>query len=175
MSQRKLYRPSWAAWLALTLHVVVIVVFIYILWIGPSGRTVVFADGVTALLPPCPVCDSKADAIKQAAQIGRLDLVSLSLAILGVGLALAAFGSYFIIRSAAMQAAREEAKEQTARYLPELITTELLATVLRARPEVLVPAIREARLSEPDVSDDDANRIAAAQGDENESSNKNSE
>lgn len=174
MSLRKLYRPSWAAWLALVLHVVVIVAFLYILWIGPSGRSVVFADGVVVHLPACPICDGKADAIKQAAQMGRLDLVSMSLAILGVGLALAAFGSYFIIRNAAMEAAREEAKEQTARLLPAHITVELIARVLRERPEVLISALAAAKRSEPDVTDDDANKIAAAQGDGDESSSKNS-
>lgn len=59
---------------------------------------------------------NRTDAIKVASEIGRLDLVSLSLAILGVVLAIAAFGGFFLMRSAAIHAAHDEISAQMSKH-----------------------------------------------------------
>lgn len=57
------------------------------------------------------------DAVHMAAELGRLDLVSVLLATLGIFLAVAAVGGFWVIRGAALHAARETARDESQRYL----------------------------------------------------------
>jgi hypothetical protein len=74
---------------------------------------------------------NKADAIQLAAELGRLDIVSILLACFGILLAIFAVGGFWLIRGAAINAAKNEArliareeaqsiaKEEAKRYMEQ--------------------------------------------------------
>lgn len=165
MASRKLYRPSWAAYAALIIHIVWIVIAVYLLWVGPSGRMVSIA-GVEGWVPPCPACDRVADSVRMASELGRLELVSVALTILGVVLAIVAFGSFFVVRAASMAAAREEAAERLASELPGLMTVDMIAKALEDNPQIVLSAVREARRTAGDVDAETADQIARSLDDQ---------
>ncbi|MEC9347621.1 MAG: hypothetical protein VYB54_15455 [Pseudomonadota bacterium] len=162
-SLRKLYRPSWAAWLSLALNVVVIMALAYVIYVGPRSSA-----EIPDWLPYCKPCEAASDSIENAAQLGRLDLVSLLLGILGVTLAILAMGGFFVVRAAAMDAARVEASERIRDELPKLITAEDIATALQSRPAIIsavanvLKRLQETRQDALDIDADAADRIAGA-------------
>lgn len=74
---------------------------------------------LTPLLDVDVVKSNEGDSIAVAAQIGRLDIVSLIFAMMGIMLALFAFAGYFSIRAHAEQVAKSE-----ARYISEEIAAK---------------------------------------------------
>ncbi|RDD63200.1 hypothetical protein DRB17_05395 [Ferruginivarius sediminum] len=95
--------------------------------------------------------------------MGRLDLIAVSLTVLGVTLALMAFGSFFVVRSAAMYAAQEEARDRITNILPDLISPQVLAKALEKNPHLLQSAVRSAMhnmVFDPTISEQDALDIA---------------
>ena len=105
------------------------------------------------------------DAIQAAAQLGRLDLVSLLLAAIGLILVVGGLFAFFNVRSIARKQATEEAGK-IAKTVAEQIANEYMQKHLYD----IVKAYRN--MMDPDaVSDDLAKRMADAQ-DNAEWSNK---
>ncbi|WP_372891153.1 hypothetical protein [Rhodosalinus sp.] len=110
----------------------------------------------------CPSCSLHADAVYTASQMGRLDVLALSLTVLATVLALGAFLGFFLVRSAAMEAAADEA----VRNLPALIDNDAIVDVIVKDDELLLTlATRVKRhISESDeerkLTDDEADQIA---------------
>lgn len=163
MADRSLYRPSWAAKTSMFLHVVWAIVVGYIIFVGPSGRVVSW-NGIDVWVPRCLTCDQASDAVATASEMGRLDLVALSLTVLGVVLAVAAFGSYFVIRSAAMDAARDEVRDQAPTLVKKVVGRQLIVEALRENPQVILSAVRQVvrEVGTEEVSPEEADAIASA-------------
>jgi hypothetical protein len=113
----------------------------------------------------CPTCLDSYDAINTAAQLGRLDVLSLSLTVLGTVLAFGAFASFFLVRSAAVHAAAEEAAHCVAAKLPELLTPEIVSRAILNDERLkltLLSALRTVEATENQIPEETANDIAAA-------------
>lgn len=100
------------------------------------------------------------DSTHAAAQLGRLDLVSLLLAAIGLVLILGGLFAFFNFRAVAKQQAEVEAA-RVAKEVAERVANEYLQKEL---PDVM-KAYREMMDSEA-VTDDIANRMAGAQDEE---------
>ncbi|MBY6163255.1 hypothetical protein KUV73_20395 [Mameliella alba] len=145
--------------ISLGVHAIWLVLFGYLLfatqWKDDRPTLVKLVGELT-----CPGCASRVDPISVAYQLGRLDLVAMSLTLLGVVLAIAAFGGILEVRRAAQQAASDEAKELVAAQLPNLLTPEVLTKALLQDPRAmytLTAALREADPDggiDPSVADD---------------------
>lgn len=96
------------------------------------------------------------DALQVAYNVGVLELLSISLTILGVVLAASAFAGFWMIRHAAMNAARNEAKEWIALEGPRLIDEYLRSAALNGRGEASggSPAIHMSANEVNEVLDD---------------------
>lgn len=105
----------------------------------------------------------KETAIEFAAQTGRLDLVSLLLAAIGLILVLGGLFAFINFRSIAKAHAVAEATK-IAEATAERVTNEYLQRELRD----LLEEYRTFFDSEGDLSDDDADQIANAQDNEPE-------
>jgi len=158
------YRSLWVGgWLTLSvlLHAVWFILFVWVLWFGPFDQILPRPEW----LERCSFCENSADAISTAGQMGRLDVVSLALTILGVVIGVAALGSYALIRQAAMSAAQNEAYDWMEAnfaklipndYVKDLTTDErLISTLVR----VIQGRIYEERNT---VSSSDADNIATS-------------
>lgn len=93
----------------------------------------------------------------------------MALAVLGVTLAVVALASYQVIRAAAMDAARDEARDRVEAFLPSLVTASLVAGALERDQTTylsIVTAIRQQIdfLQGPEVGPGEANDIAGAAG-----------
>ena len=102
------------------------------------------------------------DATALAGQLGRLDLVSLLLAGIGLILVLGGVFAFINFRSIARSQATEEAKER-AKEVAERVANEYLQGEL--------PGIIDANLDLMDrgsLSDDDTNSVAEAQDEQTE-------
>mgnify|MGYP001826913051 FL=1 len=91
----------------------------------------------------------------------------MSLTVLGVTLAVAAFFSYFKIRNSAMEAAREAAEQDVREELPKLIDSQVLGKVLEDNPKLLLSAVSRSRHLGADVASETADGIAGASWEEN--------
>lgn len=100
--------------------------------------------------------DSCADTIAVLAQLGRFDLVSLLLAVLGLFLALGGVVAFLNYRSVARRHAQEEA-ERVAKEVAEKAANEYLQSELPS----LIKEYRE--LIGYNLSDEEADKIAGAQ------------
>ena len=99
---------------------------------------------------------SSKDAIANAADLGRLDIVSLSLTILGAVLALAALGSYFVMRHTVIQTTREEAAAAIPKEVKSTVTIDLLIQAIKSDPvllDELQRAVREGAMSDTQADD----------------------
>lgn len=99
---------------------------------------------------------SSRDAIAQAADLGRLDVVSLSLTILGAVLALAALGSYFVMRHTVIMTTREEAVIAIPKEVKSTVTIDLLIRAIKSDPvllDQLQKAVREGAISDKEADD----------------------
>lgn len=106
------------------------------------------------------------DALKIAAQLGRLDFASLLLAIVSTILVLGGIFAFLNFRSIAKAHAIAQAKE-TAEATAERVTNEYLQ---RELPDLL-EAYRNF-LDSDDVSDEAADQMASAQDDDGEAENE---
>jgi hypothetical protein len=97
------------------------------------------------------------DAIQAAAQLGRLDLVSLLLAAIGLILVLGGLFAFFNFRSIARQQATEEARE-----IAETVAEQTANEYLQKHLYDIVKGYRS-MLDSDAVSDDLAKRMADAQ------------
>lgn len=99
------------------------------------------------------------DVISVASQLGRLDLISALLAILGIIFALGVFPFYATVRRRAEAVATEEANK----VLKGAVEKAEKAAIARMEAE-LPKMVREySELASNSVSDDMANRIAESQ------------
>lgn len=107
--QAKSRAGAFRGWLnvSLLLHILWATLFIWVIWFGPFDQILPRPEWVNS----CALCQHSADAISTASQMGRLDIVSIALTVLGVTLAVAALGSYNLIKGAAKDAAANEAIE----------------------------------------------------------------
>lgn len=89
-------------------------------------------------------------------------MISMSLTILGAVLALAALGSYFVMRHTVVQTTRETTREEVAATIPDevkkTITIEMLIEALKSDPVLLEMLHRAVR--DGDISDTLADDIA---------------
>lgn len=99
------------------------------------------------------------DAVGCASQLGRLDLVSVLLAILGLLLALAGVVAFFDLRKAAKDRATEVARVEAERAAEGAAVRYLEAELPRLVEEYMELAANAA-------TDEAANQIALAQEDE---------
>jgi hypothetical protein len=147
--------------LSLLLHVLWVTLFGFVLLFGPFERIA----PRPAWLPDCGFCKNSADAIATASELGRLDLVSIALTVLGVTLAFAALGSYGLIRGAAKDAAAEEAIEWLKKNSNDVLSPEIVKIMLRDNSLILTLANEvKNRISEEDegIESEDAANIAAS-------------
>lgn len=158
--------------ISLILHFVWLVVFAYLILAGPFGSNytavLLFIDQID-----CDECKRSADAIYSAAQMGRLELVSISLTILATVVGVGAFGSFFLLRGGAMDAAANEAIEYVDKNLNDLITPDVIAKSIYENPRTMLSIAtiikKQMEDSSNSISDDDADGIAKAmEGDEND-------
>ncbi len=144
--------------LSLCLHFVWLSVFSVVFWVGSGEAPSVVSRFLIRLGFP-----STRDAIAQASDLGRLDIVSLSLTILGAVLALAALGSYFVMRHTVIQTTREEAATAIPREVRSTVTIDLLIEAIKSDP-VLLDQLQKA-MRDGAISDKDADDIAEAMDD----------
>lgn len=144
--------------LSLCLHFVWFAVLSMLFLVGTNTAPSLFSRTLNWLGMP-----SSRDAIAQAADLGRLDIVSLSLTILGAVLALAALGSYFVMRHTVIQTTREEAAAAIPKEVKSTVTIDLLIQAIKSDPVLLDQLQRAVR--EGAISDKDADDIAEAMDD----------
>lgn len=101
------------------------------------------------------------DAIAIAVQLGRLDVVSLSVAFLGLGVGFFAIFSFFQIREDAQQTARRELRkyigENRKRFAEELKNEILVELKLSAQPPAMVTSPNAVQVTETEDESEDAN------------------
>ncbi|MBW6416438.1 hypothetical protein [Celeribacter sp. PS-C1] len=118
-----------AIYVSLGIHVLWLILFSFVILVGPFQKNrddcSQFAQSIE-VFQICELGELAGNALATAGQMGRLDIVSLSLTVLGVVLASAALGSFFLIRGAAKDAAADEAVEWLDKKKSQLITTELV-------------------------------------------------
>jgi hypothetical protein len=154
---------------SLLLHLVWTVLFSYLIIAGPFDSGVTFFDKVL-LWTGCEHCLAATDSISTAYEMGRLELVSISLTILGVVIAFSAFSGFFLIRSAAMNAAAEEAVRELEDKLPQLLASGKLITIIQNDDRLrmgLANALRNDILEDPPIDEASADEIAGKVDDEN--------
>lgn len=109
MTKRQKSAESRFAWhyVSAFMHLIWLVLLVWVLWIGP------FSDQIEPLasVVDCSACQYTADSITSAAQMGRLDMVSIALTVLGVVIAVGALASFSLVKGAAKDAASDEATE----------------------------------------------------------------
>ena len=113
----------------------------------------------------CNGCLGSYDAINVASQMGRLDLIALSLTVLGTILAFGALAGFSLIRGAAIQAASDEATAHISARLPQLLTSEIVADAILKDDRVrlsLISAMRSADCPENQIAAATADEIAAS-------------
>jgi hypothetical protein len=111
----------------------------------------VFKDGVYCPLPKCPdrpliglnqvidcglieASERKSDAIHLAAEIGRLDVLSILIAVFAISITIATIIGFWFYRNVVDERAKKEAGE----LLPYIVKEHLAAN-----PDLLVEAIRK--------------------------------
>jgi uncharacterized membrane protein YbaN (DUF454 family) len=92
--------------------------------------------------------------------MGHLDLIAVSLTVLGVVLALLAFGGFFMVRNATVQAAQDEASERIEKRLPEMIGPDVVAQALQNNRWIFENAVK--RAEDAQIDDVEADEIARA-------------
>jgi hypothetical protein len=109
-----------------------------------------------------------ADVLNIAVQLGRLDLASMSLALVGLILAGSAIFAYFVYGHVVERTAKRETGEIAPAIIAKILRDEpqLWVKMIRENPELMRSALRDARLAimsgATDISERDADAIAAA-------------
>jgi len=81
------------------------------------------------------------DAIHIASQLGRLDIVSLILAMFGLLVGIAAIFGFIEVRSGARDAASEVAKAEAKAHMDKYLNDEA-PTIIRTYVELIIPPIQ---------------------------------
>lgn len=102
-------------------------------------------------------CESNIDAINIAVQLGRLDFVSICLAILGAAIAMAALFSFLSIRDTAELVAGRSVREKWEYWENEVLPKLTFKAISK-----LMPIVTD------QISDESADDIAASAGGERE-------
>lgn len=121
-------------WLSALFHLISFALSGYILWViayTPAAPDGLFARLATALAGGR---QARPDGIAQAAELGRLDVISIALTLLGVVLAIAALSSFFFLRHAVIETAREEVEKVDWN---KHLTPEVLAVAIKSDPVLL--------------------------------------
>ncbi|ESZ28013.1 hypothetical protein [Mesorhizobium sp. L2C084A000] len=113
---------------------------------------------ITVTIPPDRLDDAIAnpDALKIAYDVGVLELLGISLSILGVALVVIGFAAYFSVQRAAKQAARDVAVREVPRSVDEHIRKDAFAVIkgVLKDPQTLAAIQAEMdRLGLTDVTD----------------------
>jgi hypothetical protein len=150
---------------SLWLHAVWLLIFVVLILFGPYEQR----HDLPGWISWCTFCGSSVDRIAAASELGKLDLVSISLTILGVIIGLAALGSFGLIKGAAKDAAADEAIEWLEKKMPILVSPEVVkSAILQDRIILTLANEVKSRISdEGDLNDADADEIARSV-DENE-------
>lgn len=151
-------------YLSLLLHIVWGSIALFLFLGGPFGSKKPLPWQVVRDIF-CPSCKDSFDAINAAAELGRLDVVSLSLTILATVLALGAFAGFFLIRSAVVYSAAEEAELVVQKQLPALVSPEIVVSAILQNDRIrlsLLNAIKSADVDEKRIDGATANDIADA-------------
>ena len=154
-------------YVSLLAHLVWLVLFSYIVLAGPFANINDFSKEIFSEIG-CEYCLAKSDAISTAYQMGRLELIGLSLTLLAVVLALGNLAGYFVVRGAAMSAAADEAQQRVRDALPELLREKDIVKAMANDEQALFTLANLVRrkISESgdytDGEDDAANRIAGS-------------
>lgn len=101
------------------MHLIWLVLLVFVLWVGPFGDQI---EPPTWIVD-CSACQYTANSITSAAQMGRLDIVSIALTVLGVVIAVGAFASFSLIKGAAKDAASDEAEKWLQNNAGEIAKT----------------------------------------------------
>lgn len=130
----------------------------------PATETSTWLAFLISSLQSCGPCDSAADAINNARQMDRFDLLGVGLTVLSIILAVGAFGGYFLIKGAAKDAAAEEAIEWLGNNMEKLISDEALKrAVLSDRIMLTLATQVKNRIDSEDTMDSAiADQIASA-------------
>ena len=118
------------------------------------------------------------DPVNAAGQLGRLDLVAISLSIFGAVFAVIALAGFWMVRREAIAAAGEEARSEIERLCPQAIMAyfkgpdgrEVLKSLFENHPALLYIAMQQfGTVMAGDVNAAEANRIAEVveQGNDN--------
>lgn len=140
---------------SLCLHFVWLLLAVAFFWVGSSEEPS-FVHRILRLMG----LPASEDGIALAADLGRLDVVSLSLTILGAVLALAALGSYFAMRHTVIQTTREEVVRLIPDEVRKSFTVELANKAIRSDPVLLDMLLNAAR--EGSMPSEAADAIAVA-------------
>lgn len=100
-------------------------------------------------------CETNLDVINIAVQIGRLDFVSICLAILGGAIAMGALFGFISMKDHAEMVAKRTVRENWGRWEDEVLPKLTLKAIAKLMPIVADP-----------LSDDSANDIAKSVGEE---------
>lgn len=109
-----------------------------------------------------------ADVLNIAVQLGRLDLASMSLALVGLILAVSAVFAYFVYGHVVERTAKRETGEIAPAIIAKILRDEpqLWVKMIRENPELMRSALKDAQLANvsgaADISEKDADAIAAA-------------
>lgn len=107
-------RWSGLAIVALLGHLIWLAVFVYLFLVQRGA-------GVVVYYPDCSLCKTAAGVIATASQIDRFDFLGIGLTVLGLVIAVTAFGGFFLYRHAAVHAAYEETNSQMQVKGPEWV------------------------------------------------------
>lgn len=173
-SDRPSNRHNDTGWkqFAVWLHLVWLIIFSFIIFAGPYAEAPLGNPApawLTSLLSFGPILELS-EIGTSARQLNSLDLIGLALTLLGILLAIFALGSFTLVRGAAMDAAADEAKNATLKWLNEnrasLVDQKVIAEILETDRIMSTLANEvERRISEKDdddFGDDLANEFADA-------------
>lgn len=127
-------------WFSLCVHFLWLLLAVAFFWVGSSEEPS-FVHRILRLMG----LPASSDAIALAADLGRLDVVSLSLTILGAVLALAALGSYFVMRHTVIQTTHEEVVALIPDEVRKSFTVEMVNKAIRSDPVLLDMLLNAAR------------------------------
>lgn len=145
MDRARWHNVSSVAWAGLVFSTIALFLALYL--------AVVWFDE-----PPCNDCNAFPDSLLNAAQIGRLDIVSLILGLLAIAVIFGSLLGYQVVKNAAMDAAREEANDLVQRQLPKLLDQkfdDLMAQFIENNPAILRSAVLDAKDDVEDISESD--------------------
>lgn len=136
-------------------HAIWLVIFFYLIAAGP------FRQSSTSLLHwlpwSCDVCAKNADAIYTASQMGRLEMLSISLTVLATVIGIGAFASFFLFKRASMDAAVEHVDEK----LSSLIDDDTIIDAMLENDQLLLTL--ETRIMKAMSDSKDANGLSDAE------------